>query len=151
MKPKYLYHGTTKKILGKNLLPRKAKDLSKNPKNMHKAVYATNKKDIAIAMALISCKGVNYSSLSFNHKPYGAIYIGWPNQKYIYLYILPSKTFKKMGGNGRQYASYKPVKPIAIKTLRVKNYINLIRKTTKKEKTAFFKKRKIKINLKRLS
>ncbi len=65
MKPKYVYHGSVRKIKGSKLLSRKAKDLGNNPENLHKAVYATNIKNIAIAMAIISCKGVNSASLKF--------------------------------------------------------------------------------------
>ena len=74
MKPKYLYHANVRRIEGNKLLPRQAKDLENLPENLHKAVYATNIKNIAIAMAIISCKGVNASSLKFKKKPFGIIY-----------------------------------------------------------------------------
>jgi len=133
MKPEILYHGSIRKIKGDKFLPKKPHDLEKNSENLNKGVYATNIKEIAIAMAIISCKGVNWASLSFRRKPYGIIYEGKPNQKYIYLYSLPSKTFRGSGGNGKQYVSAKPVRPLKLEKLLVKDYIYLVRKGTKEE------------------
>lgn len=102
MKPEHLYHGSVREIDGNKLLPKQAEDLEEKPENLRRAVYATNIKEIAISMALISCKGVIYSSLRFIKKPFGIIYEGWPQQKHIYLYTLPIKTFKQEGGSGNQ-------------------------------------------------
>lgn len=44
MKPKYLYHGSAIPLIRKKLIPKKAKDLGKRKENMHKAVYATDKR-----------------------------------------------------------------------------------------------------------
>jgi len=137
-----LFHGSTREIKGDKLLPKQADDLEENPENLHKAVYATDIKEMAIAMAIISCKGVNYSSLDFKKKPFGIIYEGWPEQKYIYLYYLPSETFKQEGGFGHQYYSSKPVKPSKVEKLRVEDYISLVRESTDLERKKFFEKYK---------
>ena len=94
MKTKFLFHGSIRKIKGDKFIPKKPQDLEENPDNLLYGIYATSVKEVAIAMAIISCKGVNWASLSFNKKPYGIIYKGWPHQKYIYLYRLPIKSFK---------------------------------------------------------
>jgi hypothetical protein len=146
MKPKYLYRGSVREIKGNKLLPKQASDLGERPENLRCAVYATNIKDIAIAMALISCKGVNCSSLYFKRRPFGVIYEGWPKQKYIYLYMLPSKTFKQEGGSGNQWYSIEPVKPSKVEKLKVSDYISLVRKSTDKEREKFFGKYKHKFN-----
>jgi len=146
MKPKYLYHGSVREIEGDKLLPKQASDLGERSENLHQAVYATNVKDIAIAMALISCKGVNCSSLYFKKRPFGVIYEGWPKQEYIYLYTLPSKTFKQEGGSGNQWYSTKPVKPSKVEKLKVNDYISLVRKSTDKEREKFLEKYKRKFN-----
>lgn len=127
----YLYHGSVRKIKGKFLLPSKPQDLENNPDNLHKAVYATNIKEIAIAMAIISCKGSNRASLKFKRKPYGIIYEGWPKQKYLYLYTLPKDSFIKSGEGGKQWISIMPVKPIKEEKLLVKDYIYLVKKSPK--------------------
>lgn len=142
---KYLFHGSTKEIKGNRLLPNQASDLGERPENLHKAVYATDVKEIAIAMAIISCKGVNYSSLDFKKKPFGIIYEGWPEQKNIYLYSLPRETFKQDGGSGHQYHSIKPVKPSKVEKLKTDDYIYLVRKATNSEKEKFFEKYKHKL------
>ena len=144
-KPESLYHGSVREIEGNKLLPKQAQDLGEELENLHHAVYATNVKEIAIAMAIISCRGVNGSSLRFRKKPFGTIYKGWPKQEYIYLYTLPSRTFEQEGGSGTQWYSLKPVKPKKVEKIYVKEHIHLIRKATDKERKNFFKKYKDKI------
>ena len=75
-KPKVLYHGSIKEIEGDYFIPKKPQDLEQNLDNLHVGVYATSDKEIAIAMAIISCKGVDWSSLAFNKKPELHIKIG---------------------------------------------------------------------------
>jgi len=139
VKIRYLYHGSPKKLSGEKLIPKKPHDLEKKTENLYRGIYATNIKGIAIAMAIISCKGVLCASLSFNKKPFGIIYDGWPKQKYFYLYILSSNNFKRTSQTA-QWVSKKPVKPFKIEKLAVKDYLYLIRKATKKEKENWFKK-----------
>ena len=98
MKPKYLYHGSAKKLIGNKLIPKQATDLAENPNNILNGIYASSLKDEAIAMALLKCKGVIggasvqiRNKLSRNKYNIEAIvYGGWPKQKYIFLYTLPS-------------------------------------------------------------
>lgn len=135
---KYLYHGSSKKLIRDKLIPKKPTDLGKRKRDIRRGIYASDKKEIAIAMAMISCKGVEYSSLSFNKKPFGTIYKGKPQQTYVYLYTLFSDKFKKIGKD--EWISSVPIKPIKIEKLKIKDYINLIRKATKEEKERWFKK-----------
>lgn len=143
MKPRFLFHGSVRKIKGDKLLPRKPEDLENNPENLHRAVYATNTKSIAVAMAIISCKGVNYAGLKFHKKPFGIIYKGWPKQKFVYLYTLSSKTFIQEGGSGNQWYSTKSVEPTKVERLKIADYLSLVRKSTLAEKRKFFRKHKI--------
>lgn len=77
--------------------------------------------------------------MDLSGKSKGIIYEGWPiKQKEVFLYTLPSKTFKISGGT--QWISLKPVKPIKVKKIQVKNFIYLIRKATKKERHEFLQK-----------
>jgi hypothetical protein len=140
MKPKQLFHGSPDKIKGDILLPRQPKDLAKQPENLHLSVYATDIKEIAIAMALIKCKGVGPSSVIFSKKPVGIIYKGWPKQDHIYLYTVPSSTFEKTNKQGHQWISYDPIKPIRVVKLAVSDYIHLVRKADSQETELFFKK-----------
>lgn len=141
-KIKFLYHGSPRKLIGDRLLPKKAKDLDKNRlENTQKAVYATDRKDVAIAMAIVSSKGANGASLSMNRKqkPYGTIYSGWPKQKEIYLHYLPHRNFKKTKQNSHQFISKKAVKPIKTEKLEIKKYLQLIKKASKDEAKKWFK------------
>ena len=143
MNSKFLYHGSRREIKGDRLLPRQATDLGERPENLHKAVYSTDIKELAITMAILGSRGVNSSSLGFDKKSLGIIYEGWPTQKNVYLYTLPTKTFKQEGPR-HQYYSTDPVKPIKIEKLVVQDYLHLVRKATKKEKKMLFEKYKIK-------
>ena len=135
-KPKQLYHGTRKKIIGNKLEPRKARGLGKE-KGKLTAVYATDKKDAAIVMGIIS--GALTSSMHFyKRKAKGIIYEGWPKREEVFLYYLPSNNFKQI--DNWQWTSDLPVKPIKIQKLKIEDYIHLIRKATKKEKEKFMNK-----------
>jgi hypothetical protein len=139
MKPKYLYHGTRKKINGNKLEPRKSIGLGNKEKDKLTAIYATNKKNAAIVMGIIS--GAKLSSMHFyGGKAKGKIYEGWPKRNEVYLYFLPSDSFTKL--DSWQWASNQPVKFSKVKKLKTKDYLHLIRKATKKEKEDWFKKHK---------
>lgn len=139
MKIKILYHGSIRKIKGKYLIPKQPHDLEKKKENLVKAVYASHIKDIAIAMAIISCKGVLSASLNTERKRKGIIYEGWPKQKNVYLYFLPVNSFKRSSKESAQWFSTIPIEPLGIKKLEVKKYLNLVRKATKRELNHFFK------------
>ena len=140
----FIYHGSPKKLIGNKLIPKKATDLGNRKENLHTGVYATDIKEVAIAMAIISSKGVICSSLK-NNKPYGIIYDGWTEQRNIYLYSLSKKNFKNTPPNKHQYVSETPIKPVKIEVLKIKDYLNLIRKATKDEKEKFDKKYNMKL------
>lgn len=145
-KPKFLYHGSARKLVGDKLIPKQPKDLSDTPENLYVGVYATDVKKLAITMALLGCRGVHSSSLDFSSKKrHGIIFDGWPKQEIIYLYILSSDSFIQCGGSGRQWISSKPVKPLKIEELYVKDYLYLIRKGSKKEIKQWFEKYRKKI------
>ncbi len=140
MKTTYLYHGSANEIIGEKLIPKQAEDLENNPDNLHNAVYATSNKEIAISMAIISSRGV-YNSQLRKVKPYGIIYSGKPSQKYIYLYHLNKKEFEEQKGNSLgQWISKKPVKPLKVEKLKIKDYRELVRNATKSEKGTWMKK-----------
>lgn len=131
-----LYHGSPKKL--KVLKPQQAKGISKKA-DRQKGVYATHKKDRAIAMTLIHLRGiVGGKRLNFpKGKPIGTIFEGWPIQKEFYLYKIPQKDFKKI--DGWQWFSSVPVKVNKYEKLKTKDYIKFLRKGTKREKEIFDK------------
>ena len=151
MKPKYLYHGSGKRLKGEELTPRKANDLEDNADNSLRGVYASDYKNEALSMALHSCRGVREGSLHLQGIKGkiimdSVVYEGWPKQKYIYLYILHSKTFEERPPRSHQWVSIESVKPTKIEKLLVKDYLYLIRRATEKEKKEFFEKYSNKIN-----
>lgn len=147
-KPKYVYHGSGREIEGDRLLPRKATDLGQNPDNILEGVYASNSRDHAIAMGILSCQGIRSSSCDVdsrqpNQKVEAIIYEGWPQQDYFYLYTLPSTKFENKPEGSYQYVSLTTVKPEKIERLAVKDCIHLVRKATENEKKEWFEKYKI--------
>ena len=145
MKPKYVYHGSSRKIKGEKITPKQARDLGDVPNNTLKGIYASDYKNEAIAMAIVKCKGVKGASVHMKKikgklTMNAIIYGGSPNQKYIYLYTLPSKTFENRPKGSPQWVSSKSVKPKKIEKLLVEDHIHLIRKATKQEKEDWLKK-----------
>ncbi len=156
MKPKYVYHGSGRELVGDMLLPKRAEDLGSVKDNSLIGVYASDLREQAISMAIHSCKGVGCGSLCFrnvNGKKVmeSIIYDGWPEQDHIYLYILPSDTFENRPRGSHQWVSLTPVKPAKLEKLLVKDYIHLVRKATEKEKKEFFEKHKDTLDIKRES
>jgi len=135
MKPKYVYHGSSKKI--KILEPRKPDD--SDPTNSKRAVYATSNKDYALGMAAMrSAPGVS----GFANRKTGQqnVIEGWPNEKaVVYLHILDAKDFKR--NRGDQYICEKKINPVKIEKFKVGDLKHLWRKSSKKELKEFLKDR----------
>ncbi len=129
MKIRYVYHGSPRKLVGGKLLAKIPHDIKKKKENIVKGVYASDLRNVAISMAIISCKGVLYASLNTSkpkRKP-GIINEGWPTQKYIYLYTLDSKDFKRTSKSSHQWRCSHAIKPVRTERLKVRDYIYLIK------------------------
>lgn len=134
--PLVLWHGSPKKIIGEYLLPHKARDVSSIPENCHEGIYALEKREFAIVMAILKGNGVNGSMLDFGKVvPEGIIIEGWPKQDCVYLYRLPAEAFHKISGN--QWISISKVRPLEATEVKTKDFMHLIRPATDVEKTAF--------------
>ncbi|MBW2969327.1 hypothetical protein KY314_04420 [Candidatus Woesearchaeota archaeon] len=133
--PKVLYHGSSKKLVGDKLNPSQGDDSDERPENKLLGVYATDRKDFAITMAIITCPGVTGGSIegftktTINAKIYGNL----PKQKYIYLHTLSAKTFRPTKSIKHQFISDVPVKPIKTEKILVSDYLHLVKKATKEE------------------
>jgi len=142
MKTKVLYHGSSRKLVGETLNPSLGDDSEERPENNLFAVYATNRKDLAIVMAIIGCKDViggsidEYKKGKLNARIYG----NYPNQEFIYLHHLPIKTFKQTKIDKHQFVSFEKVKPIKTEKIRVKDYYHLVKVATKNETNKWVKK-----------
>jgi len=141
-KIKILYHGSPNKLTGKKLNPSWGDDSEERPENNLFAVYATDRKDLAIVMAMIGSKDVVGGSIDEYQKGKlnARIYGNYPSQKFIYLYHLPTKTFKQTKIDKHQFVSLVAVKPIKTEKIRVKDYHHLVRIATKKETAKWIKK-----------
>ncbi|MEK6760317.1 MAG: hypothetical protein AABX93_00145 [Nanoarchaeota archaeon] len=140
MKPKFVYHGSSKKLVGDKLVPKQAKDVDGVADNSHLGVYASEFKDEAMAMGILNYKSVDGGEIRRFRKLDGApgmdaiIYNGFPRQKYFYLYTLPSRTFANVPKGSLQWVSKKTVIPVKIERLSTKKYLYLIRRASPKER-----------------
>lgn len=137
-----LYHGSPTKLIGDTLNPSQGTDSDERPENKQFGVYATDRKDLAIVMGILGCKDVLGGSMDEydNGKLNVRIYGDFPKQEFIYVYHLPSETFKQTKIDKHQFVSLVAVKPIKTQKIRVKNYTHLIRKATKDETDKWIKK-----------
>lgn len=133
---KYLYHGSGKKL--RYLVPQKPVG-DDNPKHSIKAVYATDNKRYALAMAALR-SSPNVSAFNNRKTSQQNIVEGWPDEKAsVYLYILDIKDFEHNSGN--EWLSRKRVSPIRVKKYRVKKLRHLYRKSNKVELREWLKDR----------
>ena len=130
----FLWYGSKSKK-GK-IIPKQARGAFKKEDRQF-GVYATDKKERAITMALIHLKGVKGPTMlnSPHGKVQGIIFDGWPTQDKFYLYKLSSKYFKKI--DNWQWISKKEIKPLETKELKTSDYLHLLRKGTKKDRQKF--------------
>lgn len=141
IKPKELYHGSGKKLEGNYLMPKKAKDFGGNKANSYRGVYATDVKEEAIVMGVISGKTNGGAGFGVtNGEVSGIIYGNWPKNKYFYLHILPSDDFRNQPKGSHQWVSFKRVKPLKTLRLRVDDFKGLVKIATKKEREEWYKK-----------
>ena len=138
MTPIYLYYGSASPIEGEFIFPKKGADAKSRSANLHVAVYAFDSKEIAIAVALVKCKGVKGSSIRFSQNPPAVVYEGWPDQEDIYLYTLSLEKFLQTSMK-KQWMSLVPVKPLKTEKLNVANYTHLIKRASEDEKTEWLK------------
>lgn len=148
-KSKYLYHGSPNKLKGNTLNPSQGDDSDERPENKLFGVYASDRKDFAIAMAIMTCKDVLGGSIDGfkGGKIIARIYGKFPKQKYVYLYTVPSKTFRPTKTIEHQFISKVPVKPIKTEKIVVSDYLHLLKKATKEETKKWIKKYGIKSNV----
>ncbi len=144
MKPTILYHGSPNNLIGETLNLSQGDDSDERPENKLFGVYATDRKDFAIVMAIINCKNVLGGSIhGFTKNTIRAkIYGTFPKQKYVYLYNLPSEPFKSTKTIKHQFISKLPVKPIKVEKILISDYTHLLKKATKEETAKWIKKYK---------
>ena len=143
-KIKVLYHGSSRKLVDEKLNPSWGDDSEERPENNQFAVYATDRKDLAIVMAMFGCKDVIGGSIDEyqDGKLNARIYGNYPSQEYIYLHHLPTEMFKQTKIDKHQFVSSVPVKPIKTEKVRVEDYTYLARIATKEETEKWIKKYK---------
>ena len=139
---KVLFHGSSNKLVGDKLNPSQGDDSEERPENNQFGVYATDRKDLAIVMGILGCQDViggsidEYKKGKLNARIYGE----FPKQEFIYIYYLPTETFKQTKIDEHQFVSLVAVKPLKVEKLKVEDFIHLIKKATKEETDYWMKK-----------
>jgi hypothetical protein len=144
MKPAILFHGSSRPLKGETLNPSQGKDDASRPENNYLAVYATDRKDLAIVMAIIGCEDVIGGSIDGyeNGKLIARIHGAYPKQEYIYLHHLSSEDFSQTEIDTHQFVNFKAVKPLKTEKIRVKDYTHLAPLASKEETLAWQEKYK---------
>lgn len=137
-----LYHGSSNKLIGDKLNPSQGDDSDERPENNQFGVYATDRKDLAIVMAILGCEDVIGGSIDEyqDDKLNARIYGEFPKQEYIYVYHLPIETFKQTQIDKHQFVSLIAIKPVKVEKLKLKEFTHLIKKATKEETDYWMKK-----------
>lgn len=127
--PKYLFHGSPKKI--ECIEPRQAHDSSSNKENEDNAVFLTPSLIIASAYAFKDKIKENSIDLDWN------FYIGQDengnlivemdnvrldNEQLGYIYVFLFNTKYKNNGNTIQYKCYEQIKPISVVEVKFKDF-----------------------------
>jgi len=140
--PFQLYHGSPRPLEGTHLQPSLGDDSEERPENNQLAVYAADRRDLALVMAMFACSDVTGGSLD-EYKDgtlQGKIYGRYPSQKYIWLHHLPSQTFTQTKIDSHQYVSLVPVRPIKTEKVLVADIIHLVPLGTQEETDRWVKK-----------
>lgn len=137
MKAEILFHGSSTKIDGDFLVPHKARDSSQE-ENAQMAVYATERKDIALGMALSSLPDTA-SFGNYEEEPYQSVFVeGEPKEGTIYLYEIPADTFEERPEGSHQWISLVKVKVLSVEEFDVAELQEYWRLATEKEKEWYY-------------
>ena len=137
-----LFHGSPRPLIGETLHPSWGDDSEERPENNQLAVYATDRKDLAIVMAMIGCADVLGGSIDEydNDVLQARIYGNYPAQEYVYVHTLPAETFTQTQIDKHQFVSLVPVKPIKTEKIKVKEYQHLARIASQEEADGWLQK-----------
>jgi hypothetical protein len=136
MKP-ILWHGSRDKINGP-LEPRPAVDIGGAAGSNKNAVYATSKRDFAISMGMTERGAETFIDWSKTPRKLVVVKGKIRHGQQLYLYKLPSDTFKHESSGGDEWTSTEPVTPISVETLPVDKYLHLVREKPTAEDLKFY-------------
>jgi hypothetical protein len=91
------------------LRPHTATDRSRKHNSQH-AVYATDRKDIAIGMALTGTRSRSFGD--YEEKPFRVVFVEGKPARKAYVYVVSSASFKETPRGSHQWASTRPVRII---------------------------------------
>jgi|LauGreDrversion4_2_1035121.scaffolds.fasta_scaffold56680_5 hypothetical protein len=133
-KPKILFHGTPHRIEGSSLEPRQATDFTTTA-NSECAVYATDRRDIAIGMSLrASSRHAGFGN--FHENPFKHVFLrGEPKETPCFLYTVSSETFENAGLH--QWISVVAVPVLSVEELQPEELAEYWRPATQAEKDDF--------------
>lgn len=127
-RPDVLYHGSSHRIEGP-LEPTTPRDRAGTRENLVTGVYATEHRDVAIAVVL--CKAVHgLASVSLGNlqpnEPPGQLWWGAVRPiEVVYLYTVSSAGFTYSGG---QWVCTSTVHPVACEELSARDHLHLVRR-----------------------
>ena len=133
MRPTDLYHGTRNRICDTHLRPHTASDTTQK-ENCQRAVYATDRKDIALGMSLTGDPGTK-SMGDYEKKPYQTAFVeGKPAPGKRYLYTVDGRSFTESPPGSHQWTSKEPMKILKEETFETEELKVYWRVATEEEK-----------------
>ena len=143
----YLYHGSGVNIRGKYLRPFKPGDISHKDNGLL-AVYATDRKRIAIGMSLTRDDGTK-SMANYDEKKFQVTFIeGEPRRKKRYVYTIARAGFIQTPAGGRQWTSPKPAKILKKDVYDTADLGQYWRKSTKRDRARYAKAKRLEVKRK---
>jgi hypothetical protein len=134
-----LFHGSSQPLKGETLNPSQAYDHPDRPENNLHAVYATDRKDLAIVMAIIACSDVVGGSIDgyVDGKLNARIYGEYPKQEFLYVHYLPEEGFVQTEIDKHQFVCEHAVQPIKTEQICIADFHHLVRIATQEETVAY--------------
>lgn len=130
-----LYHGSPQPLEGEKLRISQGIDDPIRPENNELGVYATSRKDLAIAMAIFACQDCLGGMIDeYEEDKLNVTICGdFPKQKYVFVHHLKKDTFKQLKIDSYQYVSPVSVKPFKTEKVKVEDYKRLFKIATKQQ------------------
>jgi len=137
MVSRYLWHGSAKRIRSRFLLAYRPGDRSSEDNSLL-GVYATDRKDIALGMALAGSPHTR-SFGDYERRPFQIVFVrGSPRLRYVYVYNVASRGFVERPPGSHQWVAANAVRILSREKHSVASLSRYWRRGTRVERKWFW-------------